>query len=454
MPHALIVDDDVETCQALAKIAQLEGFTTTLAHSLRDARIQLSRQQSDVILVDLGLPDGEGIDLFEGKPAPAGMQLVLITGNASLDTSIQALRLGATDYLIKPINPSQLRSILARVVDKPAELKGAITSLRGELRKLGRFGHLIGGSPVMQRVYDQIERVAPTAASVLIIGESGTGKEVVAQTLHDQSRRNKAPFLAVNCGAISPNLMESELFGHERGSFTGAVRDHKGLFERAHGGTLFLDEVSEMPIDLQVKLLRVLETGMFRRVGSDRETETDVRVLAATNRIPEEAVAQGKLREDLLYRLQVFPLRLPPLRDRSGDIAVLAQHFLARHNEESEANKTFAPGALALLGGHLWPGNVRELRNVIHRAFIMANEIIDEEHLPVAVAASPKATGPTFIVRVGQSIAEVERNLIEATLAENQGNKERVAEILGVSLKTLYNRLAEYRENETNSSTC
>lgn len=444
MPHVLIVDDDVATCEALAKVCQLEEFTHSTAHSLRDAEIFLSRQLPDIVLLDIGLPDGDGTRLFDSLQPHAGTQIVLITGNASLETSIQALRLGATDYLIKPINPAQLRNILQRV-EKPAELKSSIASLRSELRKLGRFGQLIGRSPVMQQVYDQIERVAPTVASVMIIGPSGTGKELVAQTLHACSRRQKGPFLAVNCGAISEHLMESELFGHDRGSFTGATRDHRGFFERAHGGTLFLDEVTEMPIDLQVKLLRVLETGLFRRVGASDEIETDVRIIAATNRIPAEAVQEGKLREDLMYRLNVFPIWLPLLRDRRDDIAELARHFLAQHNEANGTHKFFTDAALARLAAYEWPGNVREMRNVIHRNYIMANEAIDENGLPEPVDPTIDINATEFIVRAGQSIASAEKYLILATLAHYEGNKEEAAKVLGVSLKTLYNRLQEYR---------
>jgi DNA-binding NtrC family response regulator len=269
----------------------------------------------------------------------------------------------------------------------------------------------------------------------------------VAQTVHDLSRRRKEIFLPVNCGAISPNLIESELFGHEKGSFTGAVREHKGYFERASGGTLFLDEITEMPMELQVKLLRVLETGVFMRVGSDREVETDVRVIAATNRNLEEAVAEGKLREDLLYRLQVFPLQLPPLRERGDDIALLAEHFLEILNAEDATQKKLTPTALIALQRYQWPGNVRELRNVVHRAFIMANDWIEPACLPEEFGNVKTTSGPTFKVHVGQSIADVERQLILATLEENGGNKEKTANILGLSLKTLYNRLRQY-ENE------
>ena len=445
MPHVLIVDDDTHTLRSMAELVSREGFSAATAATLQEARAQIALQRPDVVLLDLVLPDGPGIELFQDVETRSAMEVVLITGHASIETSIQALRLGASDYLIKPVNVKQLRGILSRVA-RPNDLKTEIHHLRGELRRLGRFGHLFGSSPAMQKVYDQISRVAPTAATVLITGESGTGKELAAQTLHDLSRRRRAVFVPVNCGAISPQLIESEMFGHEKGSFTGATREHKGYFERANGGTLFLDEITEMPIELQVKLLRVLETGLFMRVGSDREIETDVRVIAATNRVPEEAVSGGKLREDLLYRLQVFPLQLPPLRERGDDVEQLATQFLTELNQTERTHKRLAPAALAALRSYHWPGNVRELKNVIHRTFIMSNDVIEAHSLPAELDAAKTVRGPCFTVRVGSTIAAVERSLILATLEEYGGNKEKAAETLGLSLKTLYNRLHQYEE--------
>jgi DNA-binding NtrC family response regulator len=268
----------------------------------------------------------------------------------------------------------------------------------------------------------------------------------VARSIHQLSRRRSLPFLAINCGAISPHLMESEIFGHEKGSFTGANRQHQGFFERAHGGTLFLDEITEMPLDLQVKLLRVLETGTFNRVGSTDTQATDVRVIAATNRIPDKAVAEGKLREDLLYRLNVFPLRLPPLRERREDVQLLADHFLREICEAEGQLKRFAPAAYAALQAHDWPGNVRELRNVVQRAYVMARDsVITDSWLELgSTKAAQQEDVPLLSISVGTSIAEAERALILATLEHYEGQKERTAAVLGVSLKTLYNRLKEY----------
>lgn len=443
MSHALIVDDDVDSLTALAVLVNREGFTTDTASTLREAREKMAQRRTDVVLLDLVLPDGNGMDLFQDIESRSITEVVLITGHASLETSVEALRLGAADYLIKPVNVKQLQTILSRVAH-PADLKAEINKLRGDLRSLGHFGRLIGVSTAMQKVYDQIARVAPTPATVIITGESGTGKELVSHTIHDLSRRKKELFIPINCGAISPQLIESEIFGHEKGSFTGATRLHKGYFERAYGGTLFLDEITEMPIELQVKLLRVLETNTFMRVGGDEHLETDVRVIAATNRPPAEAVAQGKLREDLLYRLQVFPIHLPPLRERAEDIDLLANHFLAEINRTESAHKAFTPEALAQLRTYSWTGNVRELKNVVHRAFIMADDVIDTPYLPRELGVLSVIDGNFLNVGVGMKIAEAERRLILATLKHCDGSKEKTAEMLGVSVKTLYNRLREY----------
>jgi DNA-binding NtrC family response regulator len=324
------------------------------------------------------------------------------------------------------------------------ELSRQVGALRGELRRLGRFGAMIGGSRRMQEAYDLIGKVAPTDATVLVLGETGTGKELVAQTLHEMSTRHKHAFVPINCGAISPTLIESELFGHERGAFTGADRSHRGHFERAHEGTLFLDEISEMPLDLQVKLLRVLETGTVLRVGGNEPLKVNVRLIAASNRPMEQAVADGKLREDLLYRLNVFPIQLPPLRDRDDDVALLAEHFLEALNRESgQPPKGFTKAALDRLQAHPWPGNVRELRNVVQRAFILAPNDIDVDSIPLGVVE--EKLGKSLTIRVGTPIEEAERRLILATLEHCAGDKKKTADVLKISLKTLYNRLNVYK---------
>jgi len=443
MPHALIVDDDRNAAEALAELIANQGFSTACADSVEQAR-DLLVTAPDVILLDLVLPDGNGLELLrETTSRDLATQVIVVTGHASLESSIEAMRHGATDYLLKPINLSHLRAVLSRVA-RPPELSAEVKDLRSELRSLGHFGRLVGASPPMQRLYDQLARVAPTGATVLITGESGTGKEIVAQTIHEVSRRRLRPFLAVNCGAISPHLIESELFGHEKGSFTGANRQHRGYFERAHGGTLFLDEITEMPLDLQVKLLRVLETQTVSRIGSDRPIETDVRVVAATNRNPHDAVTAGKLRKDVLYRLQVFPLYVPPLRERTEDIELLANHFLAQLNKRSNTAKALTPAAIDRLRRYHWPGNVRELSNAIHRAYIMTDgEWITQVGLSQEPTLAAGFSGRSFQVGVGDRIDAVEKRLILATL-QHTHTKEAAAEILGISVKTLYNRLRAY----------
>ena len=478
MTHVLIVEDDPDAALTLRAMIGGESFTVAVAHTLRDARRQIVLQPPDILLLDLQLPDGSGMDLFSDDQLTARAEVVLVTGHASLETSIQALRLGAADYLVKPINLRQLQGVLSRFM-KPAALKADVASMAATVSEDGHFGHLWGNSPPMRRLYEQVSRVAVTAVTVFITGESGSGKEVVAQTVHDLSRRRKQPFLAVNCGAIAHNLIESEVFGHEKGSFTGAERMHQGFFERANGGTLFLDEITEMPLELQVKLLRVLETGRYMRVGSTTTQETDVRVIAATNRQPLQAVADGRLREDLLYRLNVFPIELPPLRDRLSDVPLLARHFLKAVVAQEGAAKTFSAAALDRLSRYRWPGNVRELRNVVQRAYVMASgPVIDTSWLPEvpggdppvsasadpepaqAVAppalpaappplpltslAAPDVDVPSVVLPIGTSLADAERALILATLLHFHHHKERTAATLGMSLKTLYNRLKEY----------
>jgi DNA-binding NtrC family response regulator len=386
------------------------------------------------------------MSLVEETPST---DVVVITGHSSVDSAVEALRQRAIDYLTKPMDVARLRAVLTNVTRR-RELYEEVRDLRAELRQLGRFGPMIGASASMQPVYDAIGRVAPTNATVLIHGDSGTGKELVAETLHRLSRRRKAPFIAINCSAVSPNLIESDLFGHERGSFTGADKLRRGFFERASGGTLFLDEVTEMPQELQAKLLRVLETGNVVRVGGEQELPTDVRVIAATNRVPEEGVASGKLRQDLLYRLSVFRIDLPPLRDRAGDIDILSEHFLAALNRSEGTNKRFSRATLAMLRTYAWPGNVRELKNAVHSAFILADDVIEPAALPPTVREIPVApeaaeSGDVLDVRVGLSIAEAERRLTLATLRSCGGKKDMAAKVLGISLKTLYNRLNLYR---------
>jgi two-component system response regulator AtoC len=443
--HLLVVDDDEDFRESLRRLLAREKHEVSVASDLASARIALAARPFDAVFADQELPDGHGSELLEDPRRPSTTEVVVITGHASINQAVDALRRGAADYLTKPTDPALLQATLSRLARVRA-LRREVDDLREVLRDRGRLGPIVGRSRAMQPVFDMIQRVAPTDASVLIQGESGTGKEVVAQALHELSARKGALLVAVNCGAIPENLIESELFGHEKGSFTGADRLHRGFFERADGGTLFLDEITEMPAALQVKLLRVLETGRVQRVGGTTPIQTDVRVLAATNREPEAAIQAGKLREDLFFRLAVFPIRLPPLREREGDVALLAQHFLDGHNKTHGTDKRWQVGALESLSQKEWRGNARELRNAVQRAYILADDILRAEDAVagVARAAAESASGGGITIPIGSSIAEVERVLIRATLEHVDGDKPAAARVLGISLKTLYNRLNVY----------
>lgn len=438
MPHLLITDDEPDIRELIAEIAVEEGYTVAQAGDVRQARIQIERHKPDVMLMDMQLPDGDGIELWK-RLALSGCQVVFITGQASVESAIEALRCGAVDYLTKPITLRRLRGILS-------ELKTMSPGAAGpsDAGSQDAFARIVGTSPAIQLLCAHIEKVAPTQATVLLVGESGTGKELAAEAIHLASSRHKQPFMAVNCGAISPNLIESELFGHEKGSFTGADRQHKGYFERADGGTLFLDEITEMSMELQVRLLRVLETGRFMRVGTHEEIAANVRVVAATNRNPEQAVAKGTLREDLYHRLSVFPLVLPPLRERGDDILLLANYFLNGLNQEYGTAKRFSDDACQAMLAYAWHGNIRELRNYVYRSYILADEVIKGDFNSFSLDSHSAGWGTEITVPVGVPLADANRQLILATLKQCGGVKKAAAEMLGISLKTLYNRLDEY----------
>lgn len=435
MPHLLITDDEPAIRELLAEVAESEGYSVALAGDIRQARIQIERQKPDIVLMDMLLPDGDGIK-FWADLGETNIQVVFITGHSSVDSAIDALRCGAVDYLRKPLSLHRVRGLLR-------ELK-TLLNQHPEPGSSDYFAKIFGKSPAIQLLCAHIEKIAPTRATVLLIGESGTGKELVAEAIHLASERYQKPFIPVNCGAISPNLIESELFGHEKGSFTGADRQHKGYFEVAEGGTLFLDEVTEMSLELQVRLLRVLETGRFMRVGKNDEIVADVRVIAATNRDPEKAVRNGTLREDLYYRLNVFPLELPPLRERGDDVLLLAHHFLEKLNAESRTHKTFAPDTIKAIQKYTWPGNVRELRNYVYRSYILADSEIRGDLIFFDPKSQSTEPDSEISVSVGIPLADANRQLILATLQQCGGVKKVAAEKLGISLKTLYTRLEEY----------
>jgi DNA-binding NtrC family response regulator len=445
--RVLIVEDEPATRLGLTELVRTWGFTTESAADGEEALQRITTFRPSVIISDLVMPRMGGLELLRALKDDGGdLTIVILTAQGTVETAVEAIREGAYDYITKPIEPQRLKILLEKIVERNETLR-EVKVLRRQLREHGSFGKMIGSSPEMRKVYQVIEQAAPTAASVLIWGESGTGKELVAQTIHQLSPRANAPFVPINCAAIPETLLESEIFGHEKGAFTGASERREGCFELADRGTLFLDEIAEMTPSTQVKLLRVLQERKFRRLGGRNEQSVDVRVLAATNVVPLEAMKSGKLREDLYYRLNVFAMELPPLRQRKDDLPLLIQSFLAEFNQRNnKAVSAVEPGAMRILEQYNWPGNVRELRNVIERAVILSTgEFIDGKHLPPLVTESPDVVKPTLSLQPGTTVEEAETRLILMTLEHTRDNKTRAAEILGISLKTLHNKLNRLR---------
>jgi DNA-binding NtrC family response regulator len=412
----------------------------------------------DAALLDLRMPGLTGIEvLTQIRQASPETQVIILTGHATVDTAVQALRLGAFDYLTKPCKWAELEMILNRISER-RDMANKTTALETRLKAAEGMPLLIGDTPAMQQVRRLIDTIAPTDASVMILGETGTGKELVARSLHEKSRRADRAFIPVNCGALPENLVESELFGHRKGAFTGADTHRKGLFEVANGGTLFLDEVGELDKSVQVKLLRFLESGEIRRVGENEPFRVDVRVLCATNRSLRDMIANDQFREDLFFRINTFEIYLPPLRERKHDIAALANHLLARHaSRRGLTESAISPEAIELLSGHDWPGNIRELANVIERATILAgNGPVLPEHLPTQLPArsKPHANGPSslggphFQIPEGNpTLRDIEMKYIQTILEKHNGNKPAASRELGISLKTLYNKINQLQHS-------
>lgn len=461
-PHKrlkLLFADDERSLQELMRLELPRmGHEVTICPDGLTAVAALERTTYDCILVDLDMPGMNGIQVIaKARELAPGTEAVVLTGKSSLETAVAALRHGAFDYLTKPCKLVELERLLARVAEK-RELTNKYRALKSRLERLEGSSRLVGASGAMDRVRTLIAKVAPSDSTVLILGETGSGKELVARALHDQSLRADMPFVAINCGALPETLIESELFGHRKGAFTGADEHRVGLFEVANGGTLFLDEIGELPKAMQAKLLRFLESGEIRRVGENESFAVDVRVLCATHRHLEQMVEEGDFREDLMFRINTFEIRLPPLRERAEDIPQLAQHLLLRHRRNAKPDdRLLTPGALKMLVEHCWPGNVRELANVIEHAAILCDEgLISEEHLPAnfqarrvraasQIPAGPRpGAQPASALRAISgpiSLRELELQAIQQAVDRHQGNKPKAAEELGISLKTLYNKL-------------
>jgi DNA-binding NtrC family response regulator len=447
--RVLIVEDEPSTRLGLTELVRTWGFAAESAADGEEALTSVTSFRPSIIITDLVMPRMGGLDLLKAlKEDDAGCTVVLLTAQGSVESAVEAIKEGAYDYLTKPIEPQRLKILLDKIVERQDTLR-EVKVLRRQLREQGSFGSMIGNSASMRKVYQIVEQAAPTSASVLIWGESGTGKELVAKTIHQLSPRAQQPFVPINCAAIPETLLESEIFGHEKGAFTGATDRREGCFELADRGTLFLDEIAEMTPATQVKLLRVLQERTFRRLGGRQEQTVDVRVLAATNVVPTDAVKSGKLREDLFYRLHVFAIELPPLRQRKEDLPLLIQSFIAEFNgRNGKRVSAVEPAAMKVLEQYNWPGNVRELRNVVERAVILSSgEFLELKHLPpyVSEVPAPPPIAGGMSLTAGMTVEEAENRLIMLTLDRARGNKTRAAEILGISLKTLHNKLNRMR---------
>jgi two-component system response regulator HydG len=440
----LVVDDDPATRDGLAVLLKNWGYSSSSAPDGHTALKLCDKELPHAIVTDLMMPGLSGLDFIGALgDRTQKVAIIMVTGQATIETAVQAIKLGAYDYLTKPLEPERLRAVLEKGL-KQVSLAREASALRQKLESpLGSYGALVGKSAAMRRLYQHLSQIAPTEAAVLISGESGTGKELVAHTIHDLSARREGPFLALNCAAISPTLMESELFGHEKGAFTNAIERHLGCFEQTDGGTLFLDEITEMAAEVQPKFLRVLEEGQVRRIGGNANLPVSVRIVAATNRAPATAVKEGRLRQDLFYRLSVFNIDLPPLRERGEDISLLAGYFLESFAEKYQrANFPWGTDFAAALQAYSWPGNVRELRNAMERLAVLASgpnlTASDIKQFCLnAVVEDLSDAGPL-------SLAEAERQAIERALAASDGNKSQAARILGITPKTLNAKLSLY----------
>ena len=443
----LVIDDEPDASEFMKLLVEPRGYLVRTASSGAEARQVLDTWQPEIVLMDLMLPDADGLELLrEFKDASPESQIIMVTGYGSVPKAVEAMRSGAFTFIEKPVEPELLLAMLEKAGEK-FELSAENRRLKEELREHTSFANIVARSDSMRQLFHMIKMVAPTDASVLIQGENGTGKELVGTAIHEHSSRRARPFIKINCAAIPSELMESELFGHKKGSFTGAVSDKVGLMEASDGGSLLLDEIAEMPVTLQVKLLRVLQEREFRPVGSNRVIRPNFRLICATNLDVEKAMAEGKLREDLYFRINTVTLSIPPLRDRPEDVPLLAEHFMqvfrSRHNRAVEG---IHPEAMRVLLRYRWPGNVRELEHVIERAVIVAEgpQVMTDDLSPVVKSSDRQPSSSTFTIPPHHTLAEIEKLAILQTLERTSWNKRKAAHILGVYRPTLYSKLRKY----------
>ncbi len=448
--RVLIVDDEANAREGLRDLLESWGYEVELAADGRAGLETIKRFQPTAILSDLVMPEMDGLAFLQTLKEEGMIEsipFIILSAHGNIGTAVEAIKKGAYDFMTKPLDVVRLKILLENIA-KRSVLAEEMNVLKDKVRKLGTFGKLNGSTPKMKNVFKQVQVIAPTTASVLITGESGTGKELVAKAIHNYSKRKDKAYIAINCAAIPESLLENELFGHEKGAFTGANAQEAGCFELVDGGTIFLDEIGDMSPDMQTKLLRVLENGSFRRIGGKKEIHVDVRVIAATNRNLEEAVEESAFREDLFYRLNVFNIKLPPLRERAEDIPLLAQTFIEEFNLKNDRHvRGMSREAMNLLKKYSFPGNVRELKNVIERAVIVCNsEFIDVDDLPETLT-SKAHKAPQVEFRLGQTMEEVEKHFLFHTINYVDGNKTKAAKMLDISLKTLHNKLAKYKSS-------
>jgi DNA-binding NtrC family response regulator len=450
-PRILLVDDDKNTANGLRKILLQDGYDTSCTYTGKEASNLIETEHFDIVITDMKLPDISGFSIIEKvKKKDIDIAVVMITAFSSIQTAIDAMKKGADDYLTKPVNIEELELILKKIWEKRL-LIIQNKELKQKLNDKYNFSGIIGNTPEIQLIFKTITEIAPTAATVLIYGDTGTGKELIANAIHYSSDRRDKPFITLHCASLSEGVLESELFGHEKGAFTGAISQRRGRFELANGGSLFLDEVGEMNSHVQIKLLRVLETGKFERVGGEKTFESDVRIIAATNKDLEKEIKEGRFREDLYYRLNVINLKLPSLIERKEDIGLFIDNFLIKYSKKNRKNiKGLTPQSAKLLNNYDWPGNVRELENAIERAVVMArNEYVEPNDLPSNINVNTKKSRKeTFRIPSGATMKEIEKKVIIETLQTTNGSKSKAAKILGISTRKIEYKIKEWSKDE------